>query len=190
MQQRPTAWSDIHRYYKYICIYISSRYQTEIIQDVFVVTSDLHAMNNWDENSFQAQLNSHLFNMLWKLRVVLKGTICVHARIHMYMTGPCVNVRGVGIGKGRYRGPGSGGVCCLPLSAPRLSQCGVMSALRLFSRQGSYWKHTLLLRRPISSVTQRAEWRLSGASTTACQCWNRQADAGPEKNWKIISRLF
>lgn len=32
---------------------------------------------------------------------------------------------------------GGGGGVLPPLSAPRVSQCGVMSALRLFSRQGS-----------------------------------------------------
>lgn len=70
--------------------------------------------------------------------------------------GVCMEKAGIG---------GWAGLCVLPpLSAPRLSQCGVMSALRLFSRQGSHWKHTLLLRWPISAVTHRAKLARQRAS--------------------------
>lgn len=81
------------------------------------------------------------------------------------------------------------GVCCLHC-LPLGCQCGVMSALRLFSRQGSYWKHTLLLRRPISAVTHRAE--ASGAGATACQCRKHHFNTSSgkcENNNLIVLRL-
>lgn len=76
-------------------------------------------------------------------------------------------------------------VCVASPVCPRLSQCGVMSALSLFSRQGSYWKHTLLLRQPISSVTHRAEPAQQCVSAETVS-WLIQS----LKNLKIISWLF
>lgn len=71
-------------------------------------------------------------NLLWLIAVVKNSArVCAFRRMYMYV---CM----CGVRRG-WTGPGRAGeVRVASLVCPRLSQCGVMSALGLFSRQGSY----------------------------------------------------
>lgn len=98
-------------------------------------------------DQFDVNLNSVLYTGSFK-----EYCMSVHGRIHVCMMGRRLCERSGGAGQ--VSGPGWE-VCVASPVCPRLSQCGVMSAPSLFSRQGSYWKHTRLLHQPISSVTRR-----------------------------------
>lgn len=50
------------------------------------------ASNVQHENDSRARQSRHFVNALWKLRVVLKGSVCVRVRIRMHMASLRVNV--------------------------------------------------------------------------------------------------
>lgn len=146
-----------------ICVYAAgSDMFTNRLLDVYMLdilcktagkTVSLHSLNMAVFVLYSQ--NHHKRQLIWMLQK-LAGVLCVCMHAFTCVWWFCVWMCERFWGAGQVSGLGRE-VCVASPVCPRLSQCGVMSALSLFSRQGSYWKHTLLLRQPISSVTHRAE---------------------------------